>query len=68
MEVPTTRTITIQFGPDTMLATKVKMDSALKVDDAVASIDELERKLKACAKTKMVFRRARRSRLNALVC
>ena len=40
-------TITIQFGPDTMLAAKVKMDSALNINDAVASINSLERKLKA---------------------
>lgn len=40
-------TITIQFGPDTMLAAKVKMDRALKVNDAVASINALERELKA---------------------
>ena len=40
-------TITIQFGPDTMLAAKVKMDPALNINDAVASINSLERKLKA---------------------
>lgn len=40
-------TITIQFGPDTMLAAKIKMDSGLNVEDAVASINALERKLKA---------------------
>ncbi len=40
-------TITIQFGPDTMLAAKVKMDPALNINDAVASINALERELKA---------------------
>ncbi|MCP4302952.1 MAG: cation diffusion facilitator family transporter [Gammaproteobacteria bacterium] len=40
-------TITIQFGPDTMLAVKVKMDSHLNINDAVANINALERKLKA---------------------
>jgi divalent metal cation (Fe/Co/Zn/Cd) transporter len=40
-------TITIQFGPDTMLAAKVRMDPTLNVTDAVASINALERKLKA---------------------
>jgi cation diffusion facilitator family transporter len=43
----TLNTITIQFGPDTMLAAKVKMDPALNVNDAVESINALERKLKA---------------------
>ncbi len=40
-------TITIQFGPDTMLAAKVKRDGALNVNAAVASINALERELKA---------------------
>jgi len=40
-------TITIQFGPDTMLAVKVKMNSNLNINDAVANINALERKLKA---------------------
>jgi cation diffusion facilitator family transporter len=40
-------TITIQFGPDTMLAVKVKMDPMLNINDAVANINSLERKLKA---------------------
>lgn len=40
-------TITIQFGPDTMLAAKVKIRSNLNIDDAVASINVLERELKA---------------------
>ena len=39
-------TITIQFGPDTMLAVKVKMNPDLNVNDAVANINALERKLK----------------------
>ena len=40
-------TITIQFGPDTMLAVKVKMNPDLNINDAVASINMLEQKLKA---------------------
>ena len=40
-------TITIQFGPDTMLAAKVKLDGTLNVNAAVASINALERELKA---------------------
>jgi len=40
-------TITIQFGPDTMLALKIKMNSALTIDEAVAHINDLERNLKA---------------------
>ena len=40
------RTITIQFGPDTMLAAKIKMQSGVDIDTAVASINDLERKLK----------------------
>jgi len=39
--------ITIQFGPDTMLAVKLKMNPDLNINDAVRSINELERKLKA---------------------
>ncbi len=39
-------TITIQFGPDTMLAAKVRMSSQLDVNDAVSNINALERKLK----------------------
>lgn len=39
-------TITIQFGPDTMLAAKVKMRPEMKIEAAVASINELERQLK----------------------
>jgi len=40
------RTITIQFGPDTMLAVKVRMNPNLNINDAVTSINSLERKLK----------------------
>ena len=40
-------TITIQFGPDTMLAVKVKMNSELMIDEAVEHINDLERNLKA---------------------
>lgn len=40
-------TITLQLGPDTMLAAKLKMNSDLSIDEAVASINALERKLKA---------------------
>ena len=40
------KTITIQFGPDTMLAAKIKMRSHMNIDDAVASINALERELK----------------------
>ena len=39
--------ITMQFGPDTMLAAKIKMRSDMTIDEAVASINALERKLKA---------------------
>jgi cation diffusion facilitator family transporter len=38
--------ITIQFGPDTMLAAKVKMHSDLNILPAVQSINALERRLK----------------------
>jgi cation diffusion facilitator family transporter len=40
-------TITIQFGPDTMLAVKIKMNSSLTIDEAIEHINDLERKLKA---------------------
>jgi len=40
-------TITIQFGPDTMLAVKVKMDDGLSINEAVRNINALERELKA---------------------
>jgi cation diffusion facilitator family transporter len=39
-------TITIQFGPDTMLAVKIKMREGLDIDTAVENINALERKLK----------------------
>ena len=38
--------ITMQFGPDTMLAAKIKMRSGLDIDAAVDSINALERRLK----------------------
>jgi cation diffusion facilitator family transporter len=40
-------TITVQFGPDTMLAAKIKMRSELNIDEAVRCINALERELKA---------------------
>jgi cation diffusion facilitator family transporter len=40
-------TITIQFGPDTMLALKIKLNSNLMIDEAVEHINDLERNLKA---------------------
>ena len=40
-------TITIQFGPDTMLAAKVKLQSGLDIDSAVRAINSMERELKA---------------------
>jgi len=40
-------TITMQFGPDTMLAAKIKMRSGQSIGEAVASINALERELKA---------------------
>lgn len=39
-------TITMQFGPNTMLAAKIKLRSGLDIDDAVQSINALERRLK----------------------
>jgi cation diffusion facilitator family transporter len=39
-------TITIQFGPDTMLAAKIKMRGDMNINEAVASINALERELK----------------------
>jgi len=38
-------TITIQFGPDTMLAAKIKMKSGIDIDTAVETINALERDL-----------------------
>lgn len=40
-------TATIQFGPDTMLAVKVKLDSTLSLADAIDNINAMERALKA---------------------
>lgn len=40
-------TITIQFGPDTMLAVKIKMNPTLTINEAVEHINDLERNLKA---------------------
>lgn len=40
-------TITMQFGPDTMLAAKIKMRSDMNINDVVDSINALERELKA---------------------
>ncbi len=39
--------ITIQFGPDTMVAAKIKLDPTMTVSTAVHSINALERELKA---------------------
>ncbi len=39
-------TITIQFGPDTMLAVKVKIRDNLNINEAVEHINALERELK----------------------
>ncbi len=38
--------ITLQFGPDTLLAAKVKLRSGIDIDKAVAHINNLERRLK----------------------
>lgn len=40
-------TITLQFGPDTLLAAKIKLKSGIDIDAAVADINRLERRLKA---------------------
>jgi cation diffusion facilitator family transporter len=40
-------TITLQFGPDTLLAAKIKLKSGIDIDTAVADINRLERRLKA---------------------
>jgi divalent metal cation (Fe/Co/Zn/Cd) transporter len=54
-------TITMQFGPDTMLAAKIKIRSELTVDEAVGSINALERELKArVPNLKWCFVRTRR--------
>ena len=39
-------TITMQFGPDTLLAAKVRLKSGIDIDKAVAHINRLERTLK----------------------
>ena len=41
------KTITIQFGPDTMLAAKIQLRPGLSIEEAVESINVLERELKA---------------------
>jgi cation diffusion facilitator family transporter len=38
--------ITIQFGPDTMLAAKIKMREGMTIEVAIANINALERELK----------------------
>ena len=38
--------ITMQFGPDTLLAAKIRMKSGIDIDRAVREINELERRLK----------------------
>lgn len=38
--------ITMQFGPDTMLAAKIKLKSGIDIDTAIDHINELERHLK----------------------
>jgi len=40
-------TITIQYGPDTMLAVKLRMNPELTINEAIARINALERNLKA---------------------
>ena len=39
-------TITVQFGPDTMLAAKIRLRPGVDIDTAVARINALERRLK----------------------
>ncbi len=39
--------ITAQFGPDTLLAAKIKLRSGIDIDKAVEDINDLERQLKA---------------------
>lgn len=41
------KTITVQFGPDTMLAAKIKLREGQRIGVAVAEINALERELKA---------------------
>jgi len=40
-------TITMQLGPDTLLAAKIKLKSGIDIDTAIADINRLERHLKA---------------------
>jgi divalent metal cation (Fe/Co/Zn/Cd) transporter len=40
-------TITMQFGPDTMLAAKIKLRTGIDIDAAAATINHLERELKS---------------------
>lgn len=39
--------ITMQFGPDVMLAAKIRMDSSLSIDEACRHINDLEKEIKA---------------------
>jgi len=39
-------TITVQYGPDTMLAAKIKLVDGISINSAVRDINELERELK----------------------
>ena len=39
--------ITVQYGPDTMLAAKIRLKDGITMHAAVQDINELERKLKA---------------------
>ena len=38
--------ITMQFGPDTVLAAKIRLKPGIDIESAVADINELERQLK----------------------
>ncbi len=38
--------ITMQFGPDTVLAAKIRLKPGISIDSAIADINELERQLK----------------------
>jgi divalent metal cation (Fe/Co/Zn/Cd) transporter len=40
-------TITLQLGPDTLLAAKIKLKSGIDIDTAIEDINRLERQLKA---------------------
>lgn len=40
------RLITIQFGPDTMLAAKIRIKEGVAIEEAIASINQMERQLK----------------------